>query len=169
MTTVWRRPARRTLPDLLDWAERLPSALMWANQPMTQGVHGIRVEEFVEDNTYTVRAELPGLDPEKDITVEVDDGLMTIRAERREEKHERGTSEFHYGQFERRVALPEGADEDQVKARYNAGVLEVSVPVREDLGKPRAIPVQRAGDDTEQRLEQGANQQSSEQAQSGQG
>jgi HSP20 family protein len=147
MTTEWRRPARRTLPDLLDWAERLPEALAWANLPMTRGVSGFRVEEFIEDDTYTVRAELPGVDPEQDIRVEVDNGLMTIRAERREERHERGTTEFNYGRFERRMVLPEGADESQINARYDAGVLEVSVPIRRpERPKPRAIPVQRAGE-----------------------
>ncbi|MEQ7129209.1 Hsp20/alpha crystallin family protein [Actinopolymorpha sp. B11F2] len=119
----------------------------------------MRVEQFIEDHTYTVRAELPGVDPDKDITVEVDNGLMTIRAERKEEKHERGTTEFHYGQFERRVVLPEGADEDQINARYDAGVLEVSVPVREERAKPHSIPVQRTAEGSGQHREQEASQQ----------
>jgi HSP20 family protein len=140
-----RRPVRRTLPDLLDWAEGLPEAFTQANWPISAGVRGIRVEEFVENDRYVVRAELPGMDPEKDIRVEVDNGLMVIHAERREEKHERGSSEFAYGVFERRIALPEGADEAQITARYDAGMLEMSVPVREERTEPRAIPVQRPG------------------------
>jgi HSP20 family protein len=154
MTTVLRRPVGRSLPDLLDWAERLPEALAWANLPAAQEVHSIRVEEFIEDGTYTVRAELPGMDPERDISVEVDGGLMTIRAERREERHERGTTEFHYGRSERRIALPEGADEDQINARYDAGVLTVTVPVREQAARPRSIPVQRSAEDAGRKQEQ---------------
>jgi HSP20 family protein len=141
---VMRRPVRRTLPDLIDWAENLPEAFTWANWPTSPGVRGIRVEEFVQDGRYVVRAELPGMDPEG-IRVEVDGDVLVIHAERSEEKHERGRTEFQYGTFERRVALPEGADESGITARYDAGVLEVSVPVREVRTEPRAIPVQRSG------------------------
>ena len=59
-----------------------------------------------------VRAELPGVDPEKDIDVTVEDGVLTISAERREstEKKEDTSyrSEFRYGSFVRRLPVPRG-------------------------------------------------------------
>jgi len=137
-----RHPAVRTFPDLFDWAENLPQVLAWRSQQAPTEVRGMRVEQLVDDGTYVVRAELPGMDPE-DIKLEVDNSVLTIRAERREEKHDRGSTEFHYGLFERRVMLPDGADETGISARYDAGILEISVPVREQMAEPRSIPVQR--------------------------
>lgn len=139
------RRERRSLPDLIDWAENLPEALTSANWPTPTSMRAMRVEEFLEDGKFVVRAELPGMDPEHDINVEVDNGALVIHSERREEKHERGHSEFRYGAFTRRLALPEGADESNVSARYTDGILEVTVPVSEKRAEARAIPVQRTG------------------------
>ncbi len=140
------RRERRSLPDLLDWAENLPESLTWTNWPAPAGMRGIRVEEFLdEDGSFVARAELPGMDPDKDIDLEIDNGMLVIRAERREEKRERGRTEFRYGKFTRRLALPEGADESEVSARYTDGILEVRMPVSEKRPEARAIPVQRTG------------------------
>jgi HSP20 family protein len=141
---VMRRTTVRGVPDLLDWAESLPQLLAWANRTETADVRGMRLEEFFEDGRYVVRAELPGLDPQHDIDIEVDNSVMTIRAERTQERHDQGSTEFSYGRFERRVGLPEGADEADISARYEEGILEVSVPVREKMAQPRSIPVQRS-------------------------
>src|SRR5579884_2712362 len=61
----------------------------------------IRVEEFTEDGKLVVRAELPGVDPDEDVDVSVHDGMLDIRAERREEEKDakKGHSEFRYGRF----------------------------------------------------------------------
>lgn len=61
--------------------------------------HLIRVEDVLTDEQYTVRAEIPGLNPEKDIHVTTADTMLTIRAERKEEEEEKtaGRSEFRYG------------------------------------------------------------------------
>lgn len=139
-----RRSARRALPNLVEWAEGLPEAFTWAIRPYSTRLGGIRVEESIEDGTYLVRAELPGLDPD-DITVEVADGVLVIRAERRQESHARRTSEFRYGSMTRRITLPGGADESEITARYDAGILEITTPLREKQAEPRAIPVQRSG------------------------
>jgi HSP20 family protein len=70
----------------------------------------IKVEEFVEGDQLVVRAEVPGVDPDRDIDVSVENNVLTISAERREsnrEKFERGFhSEFRYGSFVRQVRLP---------------------------------------------------------------
>ena len=108
----------------------------------------LRVEEFVEDDTLVVRAELPGIDPEKDVDISVVNGSLRIRATREEktEHKEKDSyrSEFHYGSFVREVALPEGSDESDVTATYVDGVLEVRVPVGERTRpEPVRIPVTR--------------------------
>lgn len=108
----------------------------------------IRVEEFHENSTVVVRAELPGVDPDKDIEITVTDGALQIRAHR-EERHQeeqegRYRSEFRYGSFMRRVPLPQGASDADVKATYHDGILEVRIPVEEETGpSPTTVPVTR--------------------------
>nr|WP_244208339.1 Hsp20/alpha crystallin family protein [Arthrobacter oryzae] len=115
------------------------------NQPMP-----IRVEEFVEGNTLVIRAEAPGLDPDKDIDVTVVDGALQIRAERKEEKEEKGKdsyrSEFRYGSFLRTLPLPQDVKEEDIKASYKDGVLEVRTPLPEQAlveSKPTKLPITR--------------------------
>jgi len=93
----------------------------------------LHVEEFIDADTLVVRAELAGIDPDKDVEVTVIGGMLHIRAERTAKKEDtskdRYRSEFRYGIFERDVLLPEGATVDDVSASYNDGILEVRVPV----------------------------------------
>ena len=113
-----------SFPRLWDWFEGiLPVETTWRD--MT--ARSIKVEEFVRDGRYVVRAELPGVDPDKDVEVTVNDGLLTIRGERREEVKEDQRSEFYYGSFVRTLSLPSGADPEAVDAVYRDGILEVSV------------------------------------------
>ncbi|MDH6281109.1 HSP20 family protein [Rhodococcus sp. LBL1] len=118
-------PARRrsVFPDLTELFDAFP--VTGFRPPF--GGNLIRVEDRVEEDKYVLRAELPGLDPANDIKVSVQDGQLTIEAERSEEKSEGGRSEFAYGSFSRTVSLPAGADEDQVEASYSKGILEVTV------------------------------------------
>lgn len=105
----------------------------------------IRVEEVTEGDTLVVRAELPGVDPDKDVELTVDSGYLTIRAERHEEKEEKGRqrhrTEFRYGSFTRTLPLPEGATEDDVKATFENGILEVRIPVQPPKGESRKISI----------------------------
>ena len=82
---------------------------------------------------YVVQADIPGVEP-KDIEVTLDNGILTIRGERREEHFESGDSihreERFAGSFARRFSLPDAAD-DGVEARMNHGVLEIRVPKSE--------------------------------------
>ena len=95
----------------------------------------IRVDEYRDGDTVVVRAELPGIDPEKDVEITVADGILRITAERRvEEKSEdKGYSrhELRYGSLSRTLPLPEGASESDIKASYKDGILEIRVPVAE--------------------------------------
>jgi HSP20 family protein len=93
----------------------------------------IRVEQCHEGDSMVVRAEVPGVDPDKDITVEVVDHALVITAEKHQNE-EHGDrhfyrSEFRYGSLTRSIPLPEGVDESHVTATYKDGVLEVKMPM----------------------------------------
>lgn len=108
---------------------------------------GIPVEELVEDDTLIVRAQIPGIDPDKDVEITVSDNQLHLRAEWRQEARveEQGLArqEFHYGSFYRSIPLPAGTREDQVKATYHDGILEVRVPVDTAQWTSTNVPVER--------------------------
>ena len=95
-----------------------------------------------------VRAEMPGLDPEKDVEITVADGRLHVQAERRSETttdDKKGyRSEFRYGMFERTLRLPPGATEKDIKATYNDGILEVSIPIDTTELEAKRIPISKA-------------------------
>ena len=107
----------------------------------------LRIEEFLEDDTLVVRAELPGVDVDKDVDISVHDGLLHIKGARIEEAEKKGKtfyrSEFRYGAFERTMALPPGATVDDVKATYENGVLEIRIPTPSGATTKHRVPVQR--------------------------
>ncbi|WP_213981560.1 Hsp20/alpha crystallin family protein [Sphingomonas sp. dw_22] len=88
-----------------------------------------RVELGESDKEIRITAELPGLD-EKDVEIMVEDGVLTLRGEKRAEVEdkERGYSERSYGRFERRIALPRGIERDKAQATFRNGVLTVTLP-----------------------------------------
>ncbi len=137
MTMIQHRDPRRQFADLFDWAEGLPSLFT-----MPAMMRGVRIEEFTDDDKYVVRAELPGLDPAKDVKVEVANGMLIISATRQQEEHDGTRSEFHYGTLTRRVLLPDGADEKAVVAKYTAGILEVTVPISANPAEARTITIE---------------------------
>lgn len=103
----------------------------------------VRVEDFVEEGTYVLRAEMPGIDPDKDVTVSVEDDILTIRGERREEEKDKQHREFHYGSFTRSITLPKGVDANEITATYTDGVLEVRVPKAGEESSALTVPVRR--------------------------
>ncbi len=113
----------------------------WFEQDVLPRAGVIRLEDRVTDTEYTVRAELPGLDPEKDVQVTVAHGLLTVHAERKEESQTKHRTEFRYGVFERAVRLPANADETGVKAAYRDGILEITVPLKPVEGAAKRIDI----------------------------
>jgi HSP20 family protein len=109
------------------------------------GRQAIRVEDFIEAGQYVVRAEVPGLDPDKDVDITVADGMLRLRVERREMKKDVNRSEFRYGTFQRTVQLPRDADEDDVRATYDNGILEIRVGMRQGREQvpARHIPISK--------------------------
>ncbi|MGZ6095546.1 MAG: Hsp20/alpha crystallin family protein [Polyangiales bacterium] len=91
----------------------------------------LRVEEFVDGDDLVIRSEIPGVDPERDVELTIDDGVLRIsarREERSEQKDKNGfRSEFRYGTFVRNVVLPPGVNEDDIKASYKDGILEIRI------------------------------------------
>jgi HSP20 family protein len=105
----------------------------------------IKVEEFIDAEQLVVKAELPGVDPERDIDVSVENGVLTIAAERRESSREKFEfhSEFRYGSFVRQVRLPSGTSPEVVSATYKDGVLEIRMPKPSAEAASRRIQIQR--------------------------
>ena len=128
-------------PRLMDWFENLIPA---ETGMRFNYAHTIRVEEFMRDGTFIVRAELPGIDPDKDAEVTVAEGLLTIRADREEKTEEDHRSEFYYGSFIRTLSLPQGVDQTNVQAEYKDGILEVRIAIPEPAATPTNIPIKRA-------------------------
>jgi HSP20 family protein len=128
MSTLIRRESRPFL-DLFDWMD----SPMTMFRPLLG--QGMRMEDYVRDGHYVVRAELPGIDPEKEVDVSVNEGILSIRAERKEEEIDKTHSEFRYGVFSRRIVLPASADEEHIKASYDKGILEVVVDLKEEARK----------------------------------
>ncbi|HEY3211338.1 MAG TPA: Hsp20/alpha crystallin family protein [Actinomycetota bacterium] len=118
-------------------------------EPWTRRINGgawsPAVDVFAREGDLVVRAELPGVDPEKDIDISLHDGALTIRGERRfEEKTERDNFyrfESSYGSFQRSVPLPQGVKAQDVRATYENGILEVVIPKAGELTSARKIPI----------------------------
>ncbi len=99
----------------------------------------VDVEETEKE--YRVTAELPGLE-ERDVEVLLQDGLLTVRGEKKLESEgkNRSYSERFYGRFERQITLDRDVDEGAVKATFKNGVLTVTVPKNERAATKR-IPI----------------------------
>lgn len=87
---------------------------------------------FAREGDLVVKLELPGIDPEKDVTILVEDDVLVIRGERtvKEEIKEKDyyRLESALGSFERRLPIPEGVKEDEIVATYTEGLLEIVLP-----------------------------------------
>lgn len=95
------------------------------------------------DTSYLIKAEIPGVNKE-DVKVTLQDGILTISGERRQEKEEKGKKyhriERSYGSFVRSFRMPDDADESAVKAEFKDGMLNVTL-TKSAKAKPRSIDV----------------------------
>jgi len=135
-------PARReeTAPSLSlwDWFESPDFGRFFDFRPFFGRFDRLmRLEQELKDDVLVVRAEMPGIDPNKDVEITVQDGMLHIKAERRSESRDikdevSGSfrSEFHYGSFERFIRVPKETAQDDVKATYKDGILEVTCPYK---------------------------------------
>ncbi|MDF2458358.1 MAG: Heat shock protein Hsp20 family [Nitrospira sp.] len=148
MTLVRWDPFR----ELEDMSERLnrvfsrPTLRNTGKENLTVADWMPTVDISETESEYLIKAELPEVRKE-DVKVTVENGVLTLQGERRQEKEEKG-KRFHrversYGSFVRSFTLPESVDEGGVKAEYKDGVLALHLPKSERV-KPKAIDVKVA-------------------------
>ena len=114
----------------------------WTPQTLRQLVpNSVRIEENIDGPTYVLRAEAPGINPANDVTVVYHDGALRLEIRRADLREEKTRSEFHYGTYSRTVSLPDGVDEESIKASYRDGILEITATLAEPTEVYRAIPV----------------------------
>ena len=148
MTLVRWDPFR----ELEDMSERLnrvfsrPTLRNTGKENLTVADWMPTVDISETESEYLIKAELPEVRKE-DVKVTVENGVLTLQGERRQEKEEKGRR-FHrversYGSFVRSFTLPESVDEGGVNAEYKDGVLALHLPKSEKV-KPKAIDVKVA-------------------------
>ena len=124
MSITLRRDPRTVVPEIIDWFEEpFLSLRPYLGQ-------AIKVEDYTEADHYVVRAEIAGIDPEKELEVWAGVGYLTIRAARSGTFEGKHRSEFRYGSFSRTMGLPANADEDAITASYHDGILTISVGLK---------------------------------------
>jgi HSP20 family protein len=102
------------------------------------------VDILETENELVLKADVPGVEL-KDIDIQLENGTLTVKGERKLEKEEKNQG-FHrmersYGSFVRIFTVPDSVDSEHVKAAYEAGVLTITLPKKE-IAKPKAIKVQ---------------------------
>jgi HSP20 family protein len=147
--TLVRWDPFRELEDMSDRLNRMfarPASRNGGKETMTVADWMPTVDISETDTEYLIKAELPEVKKE-DVKVTVEDGVLTLHGERRQDKEEKGKRyhrvERSYGSFVRSFSLPESVDEGGVKAEYKDGVLNLHLPKTEKV-KPKAIDVKVA-------------------------
>jgi len=101
------------------------------------------VDVYENDESIVVKAEVPGVD-KKDISVDIDNGVLTVKGERKHEEEVKEDRFYRkervYGKFQRSFRLPEGTDYDKINADFKDGILTVTVPKAEEK-KPKQISI----------------------------
>ena len=132
----------RVFDDMFGSLMRRPGSQQRAQQ-LTAWAPAIDV--VTRDSDLVIRAELPGVKQE-DVDITLENNVLTISGERKaEQEEERGgyhVRERRYGSFSRSLALPEGLDESKIHARYDNGVLEVTVEGAAAVQEPKRIQIE---------------------------
>lgn len=152
----WGRQNQTTAPALIgerDWSplasfrrevDRLFDDMFRA--PVVGGLGGGMVTSWPtievkdDDREVVITAEVPGMD-QNDVELLVDNGMLTIRGEKKGERDERGYSERWYGRFERQIPLPSSVEEDKCTADFRDGLLTVHLPKSEERESRKRIPI----------------------------
>ena len=134
--------------EMDDMFGRYARALSWprrgSQEVMTTGDWAPRVDIAETDKEFTITAEIPDVKKE-DVKIAVDNGVLTIRGERQQEKEEKN-KKFHrverfYGSFTRSFTLPENVDETKIEASFKDGMLNLQIP-KTSKSKPKVINVE---------------------------
>lgn len=127
-TDLWRNPFRSSAFGIEPFWRR---GMKLAAAP--------EVDIVEKEKAYEITADLPGVD-EKNIEIQLSNGNLTIKGEKKEEKEEKKKDfylhERHFGSFERTFGLPDGVDADKIEASFKKGVLTVTLPKKPEAQKP---------------------------------
>lgn len=151
----WSRQQQTTVPSMMgerDWnpvstfrreVDRLFDDMF--RSPVFGGfgsgtVNWPSIEVTDNDREVLVTAEVPGMS-EKDVELLLDNGILTIRGEKKGKRDERGYSERWYGRFERQIPLPVSVEQDKCKADFHDGVLTVHLPKSAEAEDRKRIPI----------------------------
>ena len=129
MNNILHTNPKTVIPDLIEWFEEPFLTL----RPYLG--HAVKVEDYyTDDGDYVIRADVAGIDPEKELEVCAGAGYLTIRATRSGRIEDKHRTEFRYGSFSRTVQLPPNADTDNATAEYARGILTITFGLK---GEPR--------------------------------
>jgi len=138
----------RDVEDLFDRYARsmsLPLRMLQGQEGMlpSSGDWSPRVDISETENSFQITAEIPGINKE-DVQINLEEGVLNIHGERKEEKEEKGRR-FHrverfYGAFSRSFSLPPNIDEKHIEANFKDGLLMLRVP-KKTVDKPKPIEV----------------------------
>ena len=134
----------REMEDVFD---RYSKALSWprlgGSEIMTGGDWAPRVDIAETEKEFIIKAEVPEVKKEE-VKISVDNGILSIRGERKQEKEEKGKKfhrvERYYGSFTRSFTLPDNVDETKIEASFKDGMLNIQIP-KSEKSKPKAIDV----------------------------
>ncbi|MDX9703844.1 MAG: Hsp20/alpha crystallin family protein [Candidatus Auribacterota bacterium] len=143
-----RRPKEKglwsDLFEIRDHFNRLFDTPLLNTDSAREGFFAPEVDITGNDDEITIKADLPGIDA-KNVKIDVRDNVLTITGERKEENEKKEKnyyrSERFFGTFQRSFALPDGLDQEKVKASYKNGVLTVAIPKSEKV-KPKQISIE---------------------------
>ncbi len=126
--------ASRWLPAGLAPLER--SALSFLSMMQSP----VRIEEHLDGKSYLLRAEVPGVDPAKDLTVTYLDGTLRLQIRRTDTRKDKTYTEFNYGSYDRTVAVSM-MDEHSIRASYQDGILEIKAKLSDEEEPHRGIDI----------------------------
>ncbi|MCP3915497.1 MAG: Hsp20/alpha crystallin family protein [bacterium] len=143
MTSSRRASSAHTLfPPFDQFLDTFTRGLDRVN-PLSGVAHGFRVDLFENETEYRLHAELPGV-LEKDIDVSIEEGVLTITAERHEEQRQedddRRYVERTFGSFQRSFRIPSEIDRDRISANLKQGLLTIAVP-KAEASMPKKITI----------------------------
>ncbi len=146
MSALMRWDPFRELEDMSERLNRMiarPAVRTNAKETLTVADWVPTVDISETDGEYVIKAELPEVKKD-DVKVTLEDGVLTIQGQRRQEKEEK-TTKYHriersYGTFVRSFSLPDQVNESGVKAEFKDGMLNLHIP-KSEKAKPRAIEV----------------------------
>lgn len=122
-----------------------PTATSGNGTGLRRWVPAMDLVETTDD--FVLKADLPGLS-EGDVSIEVEDNVLTISGERKSEHEDRKEGYYRveraFGRFSRSLTLPEGVDPEAVTANFEHGVLEIHVP-KPEAKKPRKVAISVGG------------------------